>query len=376
MSAGTDLTSKKRLQACLLLGMLAPVATANAGTPLLWFGCFWLFVGNWILGLVEARLLERFEGSELSRSRPLMIVANYSSALVGIGLLKLSEPGARWAGVDVVPRAIPFLVAMLLVAYVVTLLVEAPFVALAIGGRLRDLKVWKRNLQVQSITYGALIVITLWLIPVSGVRNWPRNAAVETSSRGWVYYYSHEERAVRRVRLDGSLDEHVRELHEEFSLHHARVNMERDPDNTVARLVFRSSTYGVEPMVLETLGKAEQAPLSRFADGSGFDVDYSPFSYAGAKRFDASDKRRIYTGFWAAEGFVLESRRIVFETPFLFVPWRSATVLPSREIVVQAADTILLLDPGGRSARRLAVGWSPSVLLDPTDSASSGVGTP
>ncbi|MGG6297766.1 hypothetical protein ACQ4M4_25520 [Leptolyngbya sp. AN02str] len=124
---------------------------ANAGTPLLWTGLLHLFLGNLILGYVEAGLLSRLFGVSRGRSLVVLILANYASAWAGALLLvnRLShysgitlENVQLWLGIFVI------------LAFVLTLLIEYPFFWILLRQRKQAiLTALKATLLIHGISY-------------------------------------------------------------------------------------------------------------------------------------------------------------------------------------------------------------------------------
>jgi hypothetical protein len=65
---------------------------ANAGTPLLWAGCFMLFFGNLVIAAIEARIIAKFSKFESDLIFHALIIANLVSAIVGFVILNLWVP--------------------------------------------------------------------------------------------------------------------------------------------------------------------------------------------------------------------------------------------------------------------------------------------
>ncbi|MBP5321722.1 MAG: hypothetical protein J6334_12110 [Kiritimatiellae bacterium] len=138
--------------------MLPLVAKADAGTPLLWVGGIHLLIGNFIIGIIEGRLLECFSPKRKGWTcMLLMIAANYLSAWLGVVLSSCCGPLFDRAGIEHVKAVFGCAVAA---SYLITLIVEAPFVWLAFFGSDQCAKrVVMASLFVQSISYVALFGI-------------------------------------------------------------------------------------------------------------------------------------------------------------------------------------------------------------------------
>jgi hypothetical protein len=135
-------------------------AFANAGTPLMWATMLHLAIGNALIGVFEGLLLAWLFSLKKAKAVGLLIAANYVSAWAGGLLLRAVvvphlhihlNNGWRWFWV------------MVVTTYLLTLVMEWPFVALP----LRDRADWLRasvrgNLIVQTASYG-LIFGWYWL---------------------------------------------------------------------------------------------------------------------------------------------------------------------------------------------------------------------
>jgi hypothetical protein len=135
-------------------------ALADAGTPLVWGGAFHLFIGNAIIGLFEGWLLARFFGLSKRRCVGFLIPANYFSAWVGMMLMSFLFN--RFATDIYSGLRVTWL--LIAASYLLTLLVEWPFVALCFRGT----KHWftgsiKGSVLVQSASY-VLLFGGYWLL--------------------------------------------------------------------------------------------------------------------------------------------------------------------------------------------------------------------
>ncbi len=117
---------------CLLIALLLlpGVAVADVGTPLLWGNSFHLLLGNILVGLFEAAVLARMFKLPFRRSAAWLIVGNYLSSWVGffgLGRLERVVQPDLYGGWR-------FGLAMVAATYLATLVLEWPFVALAVRG--------------------------------------------------------------------------------------------------------------------------------------------------------------------------------------------------------------------------------------------------
>jgi hypothetical protein len=126
-------------------------AFANAGTPLMWTGLLHLFIGNLVLGYIEAGLLSRLFGVPRGRSLVVLILSNYASAWAGALLLvnRLSHyPGITIENVQL------WLGIFAVLAFVVTLMIEYPFFWALLRQHKRAMKTaLKATLLIHGISY-------------------------------------------------------------------------------------------------------------------------------------------------------------------------------------------------------------------------------
>lgn len=148
----TRLCDSGCLRVCLLAAVLAlpSAAMANVGTPLMWVGFLHMTVGNLVLGICEGLLLKALVRSvHAGAAVGWLILANYVSSAIGFVLFPHYSP---------VPfnfeSALFVFWSMVVVAYLLTLLIEFPFVLLAVRrekDRLRNAV--RSTLIIQSASY-------------------------------------------------------------------------------------------------------------------------------------------------------------------------------------------------------------------------------
>ena len=130
------------------------VALADAGTPLMLAGAFHLLFGNAVIGIAEGLILAVLFRQAKGRCVWIMIVANYFLAWVG-GLFLASE--SHTVAKFNLYNAWQWLWIMVAITYVLTLLLEWPFVAWCLRkcDRWFVKSIWG-SLAVQSASYLAL----------------------------------------------------------------------------------------------------------------------------------------------------------------------------------------------------------------------------
>lgn len=326
----------------------------------MWAGCFQLVFGNIVLGIFEAWLIRRLGKSEI-KSSGLMVAANFASMLVGIGLVAAAGPLQGVAARDPFRFAVPVIVGMWLIAFVMTVLVEWWFVARTAG-----LQMGKRSfvlsLLVQSVSYVCLIPIALYIGSMSAVMGLRGASPADVATLpGWIYYLSPDAKTVYRTRLDGSTTEVVMRSPSETISFTGRITIEPTSDNDRARLLLRDGTRHVE--LIKNVGEPEQcAPVEQRGQDNLAIIGNGNFGPWSTRSFD--DSVMAYADYWARLGIKIDGRRYALETPFLALVWRSPVVLPDGKIVVQFGDAIVLVDPKTRRVAKIAEGLCGDVLLD------------
>ena len=332
---------------------------ANAGTPLMWTGCFMLTIGNYLIGLMEYRIITRGHTWPKTTWNP-MILANYASMAAGVGLLYAAEPILKKVADRPFELGLCFIVSAWVATYLLTVLVEWPFVAKAAGLRIawKSLKI---SFWVQAISYTMLILIvhlTGSVSALTGLRNVP--ASEIKTVAGWVYYMDRETSDMHRVRLDGSSTEFVARFEYKPDPNWSRVTVEPSPEADHARVIFRSSQRQV---ILKDVGSADQsAPVDK-RDDQGFAIlGNDTFGRMATRKFRSYPN--AYAGYWPREGLVVDDDRYALETPFLPMPWRNVIVLPDGKVVAQFGDVIVLIDHERGHVAHLALGQGGDVLID------------
>lgn len=333
---------------------------ANAGTPLMWAGCFQLFIGNILLGYFEAWLIRRRSGKRWVYSEP-MILANYLSMFVGFGIIFAFAPWARAAKVDPFRHALPMIVILWLVSYIVTVLVEWPFVAKTAGVRTGRGSLLT-SAWVQAVSYAFLLLVTVFIGSISAVIALRPVSATEIDAvQGWVYYLAPDESRVLRTRLDGSKTEQVATLDFEIGNGRFRITTEPTSNGDRARLLYRE--YGNNHELAKHIGEATQVAPFKARDNDNLGLLHNlTHSYGAARKF--VDSPQIYAGFWPREGLVVDAYRYALETPYLMLSWSSPVLLPDGKVVAQFGKAIMLVDHDTKRVAKLAEGFGGDVLLD------------
>lgn len=349
--------------------LVPSVAWANAGTPLIWARVLHLLFGNAIIGLGEGLALAALFGVRRGRSVGVMIVANYASAWVGGALLV--EGLASRVLVDIGNLRLWFWMFVVL-AFVVTLLVEFPLVRLALGRRPHGWRVAAKGvLFVNAISYPLLFG---WYWLASGTSLLTGVSIVRADelqpSPEYALYYVTEAGGVMRSDLTGARREQVATLGAidrddrlyvrqgeggTFDL----VVIQMGENRNKPRFVTVQENFAAKAVVDERMGKLE---------GQSLDVSWYNFGQVG--KLGVESEWTVWVGFWPVEGVVgrraeTEDRfQFSLETPFVQWLARNATHIKKDLVLFQLGDDqICLLDPLGKRIALVARGQGPVVVL-------------
>lgn len=349
----------------ILLAFSPAVAYADAGTPLMWASAFHLLFGNFIIGIAEGLLLAFLFRLRGTPCVAIMIAANYFSAWVG-GVVLISAITSSLS-LDLY-NAWRWLWCMVAISYVITLVLEWPFVAFC----LRNTNGWFRksiwgSLVVQSASY---LVLFGWYWAASGKTLYTDLAivlpsAISLPKDATLYYIAENNRDVYARDLESGETRKICELTSSeksgrLFLCESRVaaghwDLTAGPDPLLERpdpnLSNRIVSAGLKCSVAEPLlaGLRPGGDVPRFpADKSGWEFYFGWM--AGRLQGDNSMTDR--------------SLLVSLDTPFLRWPVFCPTQLPSGQVIFQlGSNQVCILDPDERKVALLAKGRWPVVTL-------------
>ena len=328
---------------------------ADAGTPLMWFGCFQLFFGNCLISILEAAILRRF----FNAAKPFKVVlaANYASMVCGIGLIWLleqvlakSDPDPFRYGRDIVYGAWT-------ASFVITVLVEAPFFARVLKECGPAKKMWKASIVANTASYAIIVPLAFFAGPTSALHLHTGWTSKMGEVAGWIYYVDAAGREVRRMRPAGAPGQFVLTLDSSNSGSRRTVAVEPDEQGSVARLVIHTND-GARVLVPKVGHGSQAARPEEFYKGFA-DIGWPNGGLSFATSEGAS------TGDWAYQGLQVRGHTYALETPFIEADWSSPTLLPNGVILVAMNGDIYLVDTSSNAAFRIKPGTSPSFLRDP-----------
>jgi hypothetical protein len=331
-------------------------ALADVGTPLVWGMAFHLFLGNALLGLLEGWLLARVFGLSAKRCAWWLVVANYLSAWCGMMLMGfLFERYATdiYSGLRI---------SWLLVAgtYVLTLIIEWPFVAACFRGTQRWLTASvKGSLLVQSASYICLFG-GYWLL--SGTSLYTTMDVVSPTqmtrpSGVAMFFISAADGDVYRTDLSGSADIKVADL-ASTDHWHDHLELRACPADTnywdLAVVGERREAVVVWPR-LTSQQQVPQKQAWRTTQYNGWGVGAFQVGDATNSIWSLGWTHWPDLGMWARDGS--HTVRIAYGLPFGgWTPYR-VVHLPHDQALLQLGRQICLVDIPGRKIAMIKMGY-------------------
>ena len=350
------------------------VATANAGTPLMWASALHMLFGNAAIGVFEGMLLASVFKVQMPRAVGLMILANYLSAWLGWAwLVGRIEKQIRfdlyntWA----------LLWLLVAVAYVVTIVLEWPFVAGCFVGKCN----WFRrsctaSLMVQTVSY---ILLFGWYGLASGTSLYTKMSIVALDQvllpdDVLVYYIADEDGDVYLRELSTGRTEKVFELNStdrNDTLSFGGTGWQ--PGNPPELVVLLESGDINNPESIPVGVTVPEAAVPHDDDGRierrGRFV--SPSAGQATKLGAAAGSPWSFdAGYWPIVGLRGENHRtgeqiaFALETPFAQWAVRNAILLPTDRVLFQLGERqICVLEPESRKIARLTFGRGAVAVL-------------
>jgi hypothetical protein len=329
---------------------------ANAGTPLIWFTMAHMVFGNIIIGLLEAAVLWlwlRRKSARLLWAIPI----NYLSAfagLCGIGFLE-AFLAPRILGDEPLLHLHLFLIVMLVLTFVASLLIEWPlYIAV-----LRPWLSWKRSLL--PVAVAQVVSYVLLVALYASVSVWPssrdmrpvRLAAFAPFQPATVYFISDADRAICRIRSDGTGREVITSL--DTTVTWRRLQLEADGSVIqVVEVDNEGNQRVVSKMQLIDKDLPERVRLWPYMT-----YDWRP---------EHERVPEIGAGHWPADGLRVwhpsGPYRLAVETPVTWWYPGPATVLPGSQVVFGLHKWVMIFDPATRKVATLTAGHSPVAIPD------------
>jgi len=305
----------------IILSLTPTPAWANGGSSLLWTGMIHLLVGNLVIAYLEAGLLSWWFGTSRGRSLLVMVAANYASAWAAA--LLLTNRLSQYSGLTIANVQIWLAIATL-VAFLLTLAIEYPFVWLLLRQRKRPvLTALKATLLIHGLSYLLLF--------------------------GW-YSFSSQTSLISQTQVVPA------------------AQLQPSPSYTL---------HYLSPDGAQALKWISGEPQPVVTDRAAFDAlnpESRSRSYGPVPKLTPATDWDYYVSVFTGGGLtghhqITQARQhFALETPF--AAWRisHATHLPDDWLIFQLGDDqICLLHPASRRIALLARGQAPIVVLPKMD---------
>ncbi len=323
------LTNKKGKITLGLLTMLGLPCTvlANAGTPLMWGTMGHLALGNIFIGILEGNILRWRNSGKDNRAVALMVLANYLSAICGMFII--GGLNALWACNWTLLNLKTNFFLMVVLLWLATVLLEWPFVWLAMG---KELRRWGKALKIsfilQSVSYVLLVgwymycgnhsLLTCKIVPPEEI-GIPDNVCIYFIADDDFIYKTHigKDSPVKIAKLPQKLSEdEISKGYEAFLIFIADED-EPTKANLMERTYTRSAfeRSGLIP-VISLFEDTDRVLLTQF--GKNQNLKYGESNSCIGRPFGkaiASNYRFEYDDFFAEFGIILMKKREKDSTP-------------------------------------------------------------
>lgn len=346
---------------------------ANAGTPLLWFGCCWPLIGSVGVAVVEWSLIQRIRGLRTGKVWSLpIVIGNLVTSLVGLALVNWSTSFLAFLSPRPLEHANLYLVGIWLLAFSLTVLIEWPFVRIAFKEPAKWRPALLQSLAANLVTYALLVTVATAL----GANSLAFDVDVVSPDRlrqsvgGWVFYVDPSGKEIRQVRLDGTRDGPVAAMPEGMegvsveAFKEAPASLVAYTDSGDRRIVTIKPNLGPTEVAASYDGQVANADLSGYRSSTSIQPCRS------FDRFSRTPDVGCMQGYWPEVGLRAYWRtkkvkyRVAVGVPALSWISTAATAIPDGHIVSRLGPQIVILDIEGRRMAWLANGYSPTVVLD------------
>jgi hypothetical protein len=342
----------------------------------MWAGLLHLVLGNLLIGLLEGFLLAVCFDLPIKKATVLLILANYFSAWVGGVILPIR---IAWSFSLDLYNTWHFFWAMVIFTYLMTLVLEFPFVALILRKEPNWLKksIWG-SLIIQTISYTLLFG---WYWRASGTSLYTETEVVPLSAlslpeKVLLYFIASDDRDVYAMNLNATGKRKVSELNSTNRNDRLFVRPSSTDSNRwdlMARLDMEGRE-GRNPPKLSAIEKdfaAEAAPgwhgrHSASAEKSTW-LTFGPIARLGSAE---NSPWVFWADFWPIGGLrgnqtnTGERAGFSFETPFGAWSVRNATHLPDDKVLFQLGENqICVFDPAEKRVALVAKGRGPTAVM-------------
>lgn len=351
----------RALLALVALMLVPSVARADLGTPLVLGTAFHVLLGNLLVGALEGAILASTFGLKLRRCIALLIGANYVSCWAGLSVI---EELARWLDPDLY-HGLQAAFGLIATTYVLTLVLEWPFVAIAVAGPPGWLRrSVKGSLIAQTASYvlifaGYALVSTTSLYTQFSVV--PREQ-LSLPDGVQVFYFGAPDAGVYRL-VDRSAPTRVLAWHsapDDYGPHSDSLRFDREPNDSLAwDLVAVRARRGQAGSTVVAVAGVVRSPRdsvwNSVQPGGPFRVPAIGAAFESPWRFRTSPWPSA--GMWGRNRTTGQTLRLALGTPVLGFHIWSAIHLPGDRILFRLGeDQICLVDLPTRRVALLARG--------------------
>jgi hypothetical protein len=359
----------------LFLLLLPSLLLANAGTPLMWAEGLHLFIGNFFIGIGEGLILALLFKLNKLKTIGILIAANYFSAWVG-GLFLRGEI-VKTLPVNI-HNAWKIIWLMVAVTYVITLILEFPFVVMAFRKNPKWFsKSIKGSLVIQSISY---ILLFGWYSLASGVTLYTNTKIVDLSSLSLpenvvLYYISKSDGNVYMRSLNKNDASKIYDLNSQNFNDNLFVQPSVDEPNCCDLFAYLDTERRNEPNLIVIQKAFIPDTLAVYKNRRRTPPQYYErawFNFGDVPKLGSAKKSpwEFFTGYWPIEGLRGERKNtkeniyFALETPFIQWNIRNATHIPGDKVVFQLGDDqICIFDVDSRRVAFVTYGRGPIVTL-------------
>lgn len=367
----------RRLILFFLICLAPTLALANAGTPLMWGTAIHLAFGNAFIGIFEGLILSIVFSLRKIRTIFILILANYLSAWVGFFIINYIH---QQSFVNL-PYLWVFLLAMILLTYLITLVIEYPFVAWAFSGQ-TDLKrkAVKGSFIIQSSSYILIFYFYLFVVSTS---IFTQNAVVSSSDFTTpkdviLYYISNQDGDVYSGPLGGGRWKKVYDLNSESENDRLLIlnsATNKDAYDLVARITTQDHAKPKFVVVQSNLNRSKvpitwrkpsEHPIVLLKSCGTFSNSGKPLNLGSAK----NSLWHFHVSFWEAIGIRGTNRKtgekvsVSIDLPFISWNIRNTILLPEDKLLFQLGkNQICLYDPVKKEIAWVTNGRGPIPIL-------------
>ena len=311
------LQPSRALLAILAIALFPSIASANAGTPLMWATMLHLTFGNAIIGLIEGLLLWRLFQAPRWKSIWVLVIANFASAWAGGFLIVGRLSSIVEITIENIQGWFWLFVAL---AFVITLLVEFPFFWFALREKQDPVR---RALKATSIVHGiSYLLLFGWYWAASGTSMLTQLEVVSAgeirpAAEYTLYFITPDGGRIVRSDLEGVEKEVVTTI--SATHRNDRLFARQDAEGRFDLCVHLDSDERdnqKEELIMEDFSSA--APIEwRIAEGYAEKSEGTWFNFGSVPTLASDTAWEYWTGFWPFGGNRWNERGGGFAFPLL-----------------------------------------------------------